>query len=108
MAVGTRQVLGSILTPPSGHQRIHLRPRLLNSEFRFESPDHIKEVTAPVAGVRGIELQRLPDFRRIVAARRKRVTGRHHTDDRRRLRIDLNLSSNYVFLFAERAAPEAI
>src|SRR2546425_3211028 len=101
MALGIGQVHSPILTLPTGHQRVDLRPRLLYFDVPFEPADYVEIVPAAVAWIRWIDLKRKPHLGWIVAAGRENETGGHHTGHVGGLRVDLNLFTDYVGLFAE-------
>jgi hypothetical protein len=105
MALGIGQVRSPILTLPTSHQRVDFRPRLLDFDVPFEPADYIEIVPAAVAGIRRIELKRQPHLGGIVAAGRKNETRGHHPGHVGGLRVDLNLFTDDVGLFAEGAAP---
>src|SRR5262245_32033817 len=65
-------------------------------------------MTATVPGICRFKLKRQPNLRGIVATRRKNITGRHYSDNGSWLRVDLNLSADYVIGLPKSAPPQAV
>src|SRR6185369_480207 len=101
-------MLRPTLTHPARHQARHLAHRLLGSHTGFQPADHRKKVRAATAWIGGIEFERQQDLNLVVTSGRECKVSRHHADNGRCFRVDLNLFTDNVTGAAKTFLPESM